>query len=211
MPMTLQTGTRWDAVLQFLSLLSLRLSENRCLHRIHFKQPVICGLGIFQVNEKTNVYHSVWLCTKSILMCSLRRSWTCQQSSLIVSSLKCYLIVLTNYSLALFATPFFSLQPCIYFFTLPSYIPSLLPVQTKPLLCASEALVLGKRWDVCLLFLWPITLRFTGCVWRMVMLASWLSVFSLSVSVSFLIFSLSLPSISHSLLIFPWMAVICQK
>ncbi len=57
-------------------------------------------------------------------MCSLRRSWTCQQSSLIVSSLKCYLIVLTNYSLALFATPFFSLHLAFIFSPFhPTFLP----------------------------------------------------------------------------------------
>lgn len=144
MPMTLQTGTRWDSVLQFLSLLYLGLSENRCLHRIHFKQPVISGLGIFQVNQKTNVYHSVWLCTKSILMCSPRRSWTCEQSSLIVSSLKCYLIVLTNNSLALFATPFFSLHLAFIFSPFhPTFLPFFL-FKPNPFYAHQRPLRLGK-------------------------------------------------------------------
>lgn len=118
--------------------------------------------------------------TKSILMCSPRRSWTCLRSSLSVFSSVMWLFFLIIFLLCL--PPLSFLCTLHFFFTLLYYIPSLVPLQTKTLLCTSEALALGKRWDVCLLFLWPNTLRFTGCVWRMVMLASWLSVFSLSFS-----------------------------
>lgn len=118
--------------------------------------------------------------TKSILMCSPRRFWTCLLSSLSVFSSVMWLFFLIILLLCL--PPLSFLCTLHFFFTLLYYIPSLVPLQTKTLLCTSEALALGKRWDVCLLFLWPNTLRFTGCVWRMVMLASWLSVFSLSFS-----------------------------
>lgn len=101
-------------MLQFLSLFYLGLSENRCLHRIHFKQPVISGLGIFQVNEMTNV----WFCTKIILMCSQKRFWTCRGLLWLCVTWLFFLIIL----LLSLPPPSFLCTLHLFFFTLSSYI-----------------------------------------------------------------------------------------
>ncbi len=83
-----------------------------------------------------------------IILCGFvlkaRRSWTCEQSSLFVSSLKCYLIILTNNSLALFATPFFSLHLA---FICSPFHPTFLPFflfKPNPFYAHQRTLRLGK-------------------------------------------------------------------